>query len=484
MLGKFQRKTYNDSFLYNQQARVHDGALMELILKGERIDKSSDAFKEILYEMKRIQRSSILHTVLLMPDVVICYGLQKPMPAAFKVVSAKDIRNSRNSKKKIFIDASEIITYRNGVYTCKNMSYLISYLFNALIYLLYEKQPMKLINNSNITISSTECFVAMFDYILDYLRIIGYAENKDKISYLVGLYYLNHMVGKDLDKYSKNIAAKTAGIDTLNLSAYDLYYDETVDFLSIKTFIDMLVKNFKLKGLTLEVFINKWLYLYKNGTQYGVELYTSFLCIIATAYTGSYIVNQKQIERACSQSMVILGKSILQAGTDVFDNRAYMGRNAFESTMQVIDNNTHELRESVIKSYLRKPKDAYFVLEDFSSTKDAEKRANYMLAYYKETSHLNELSKNVVSTVRTALKTMPNETTQGTYKIGVLESILSPVKEYVTPTDKQTIDHLLSEEANRLRSIVLDLRDDESNRNLCQRCSKVQLDLNKSQGIL
>lgn len=482
MLGGFKRKTYSDSYLYNKETRKHNEALMGLVLKAERIDKSSEAFKEILYELKKTQRSSILCTVMTLPDVVICYGMSKPMSPAFKVFCAKDLRDGNNAKNKIFIDASEIFVLKSGYFTCKNMSYLISYLFEALIYLIYDKEPSKLVNNSTITISSTECFVAMFDYIIDYLRIIGYAENKEKISYMVALYYLHHMVGKDMDTYTKNIATKIAGITANEAAAFELYFDEDKDFEDIDTFITVLAERFKLKGLTTEVFISKWLYLYKNGTQFGTELYTSFLCILATAYTGSYIVNQKQIERACGSSMVKLGKAILQAGVDVFENKAYM-RTAFES-MDYISKDTALVTEKVKnRRNTKMPEEAKFTLEDFSSKAKCKKKMSIMIQYYVMTvTRPNNISPKVVTTVRMCCKTLPTVKDQGTYTIGVLETILKAAKGYMNKSDARIINSMLADKEKKLQDAMIRTRDED--KKLSTRCAKVLADIRKCKNIL
>lgn len=480
MLGTFTRKTYSDSYLYNKETRKHNEALMGLVLKADRIDKSSEAFKEILYELKKTQRSSILCTVMTLPDVVICYGMSKPLPPAFKVFCAKDLRDGKNAKNKVFIDASEILTLKSGYFTCRNMSYLISYLFEALIYLIYDKEPNKLVNNSAVTISSTECFVAMFDYIIDYLRIIGYAENKEKISYMVSIYYLHHMVGKDIDTYTKNIATKIAGITPNEAAAFELYFDEDKDFEDIDTFISVLAERFKLKGLTTEVFISKWLYLYKNGTQFGTELYTSFLCIMATAYTGSYIVNQKQIERACGTSMVKLGKAILQAGVDVFENKAYM-RTAFES-MDYISKDTALITEKVKRKSSKMPEDVKFKPEDFSSKSKCKTKITKTIEWYVMTSRESNISPKVVTIVRMCLKTLPTTKASGTYTIGVLETILKVSKGYMNKSDARTINSMISDKEKKLQDAVIRTRDE--NKELSKRCAKVLTDIRKCENIL
>ena len=178
-MSGFDKKTYSDSYLYNKEANKHNQNLTEYILKADRIDKNSQAFGSIIDNVKRQQNSSILFSVLMNRDVIICINTVE-LPRAFKVFEAKDIKNNiggNSNETKVFIDVTGLIVFKDGYYICKKIDVLITYIFDALVYLLYSKSGTKMVNNSSITISSTECFVSMVDYILDYLRIIGFSNN-------------------------------------------------------------------------------------------------------------------------------------------------------------------------------------------------------------------------------------------------------------------------------------------------------------------
>lgn len=343
----FEIKTYSDSYLYNNRvtkaneagANKNNMVLKDYINNCHRVDdKESEAFRGIVEDVKRQQMSSVLYSVLLMEDVKICM-YKYELPRAFKVFEARDPYNNRNHS--VFIDCTGLLDYKNGYYYCKKVDVLVSYLLEALIYLLYRKQNMKIMNNSTITINATECYVSMFNFVLDYLRIIGYSENKNKISYLIALFFLTNMMSKPLDNYTKSVAATISGIEKKNIAAYDLYLDAGM-FDNINEFITNIAKTFKLKGFTTEVFISKWIFRFNIGTQYGSELFTSFASILACTYVGSYIVNQNQVEKCCGTAMVKFINEILKVGSNVFSNPTMR-----ESAIAYKDKGTMELARKV-----------------------------------------------------------------------------------------------------------------------------------------
>ena len=120
-------------------------------------------------------------------------------------------------------------------------------------------------------------------------------------------------MGKDLDNYTKNIAAKVAGLELKNIPAYDLYIEDDM-FKDIDHFISFLAKAFKLKGFNLEVFIGRWIYIFGTGTQYATELFTSFGVLLCNAYAGTYVVQHKQIDRACGTNMIKFNNAIRTLG--------------------------------------------------------------------------------------------------------------------------------------------------------------------------
>lgn len=323
-------KTFANTFIYSRKAgggSLAEQSLIEYIMKADRINKSSEAFKPVLDAIKTRQTTAVLYRVLLSDEVALCV-YTKELPASFKVFTASDVK-SGSKQKKTFIDLTGLVTFNNGYFTCKEIDKLCAYLLAALINLVYYSEPSRIYNNGVIINTSTVCYVKLFTGILDYLRIVNYSDNRLKISYIVAVYYLYTMMEKDI-KAARNAAASITQVPVRDASAYDIYYDYEKDFADIDAFVKFLSETFKLKGFTTDVFIDRWIYLYGKGTMYGCELLPSFLCMITNAYSGSYINNQKKIETSCGRDIVTLSTTMLQVGADVY-NRGFR----YESSVEV-----------------------------------------------------------------------------------------------------------------------------------------------------
>ena len=308
-------KSYSSSYIYGKAN--YETPLINAIVSCNRIDKTSKDFENILIDVKRKQNTQILYDVLLNDHVVLMIN-NKPLPNAFKVFSAKDIKTDKVTK--VFIDITAIIDYKEGYYSCTRVDILIAYLINAMTQLIYFTDSRRLLTNSLLLSSSTNCFVSLFSYILDYLRISGYSESKKKIQYLVGIYYLRSVLQLDMNNTLKNIAAKAADISPKEAELFDILYRDE-DFLNLNTFIDRLIELFKFKGFTIDVFVEKWLYIFGTGTQFAPELFTSFSSLLTDAYTGTYINNQKTIEKCCGKQMVEYTNTLLGIGQSAFSKR-------------------------------------------------------------------------------------------------------------------------------------------------------------------
>jgi hypothetical protein len=323
-MSNIVQKTFSDSYVYNYDknsngkliAKEINRKLIEYISSAERIDKRSEAFEGIKQEVKRQQSFSILYSALMRDDVVLMVNSVE-MPRAFKVFEAIDIKEV-GKKRKVFIDVTKLLELSNGFYKCNNIFQFVTYITEAVTYLLYRNEPIRFLNNSNVITSATECYIGCFTFILDYLRIIGYSESRNKIKYLAGLFFMNNLMGKDIDNSVKNTVARIAKISPVEIKQYELYYDNE-DFENIDTFISMIAETFKLKGLNTETFITRWIFHFGRGTEYGIDLFTSFCNIINAAYCGAYVVNQKQIEKCCGRSMVKRTTSIMEIASEALD---------------------------------------------------------------------------------------------------------------------------------------------------------------------
>ena len=334
-------KSYANSYLYTRIPN-YERNILEFVMKSERIDKQTEAFSGIVSDVKRRQTSAVLSRVLMREDVILC-SYNKPLPASFKVFACKDVKN--DGILKVFIDCSGLIIEKNGFLVCNKIDILCTYLLSAMTMIVYHSEPLRLVNNSTIVQSGTECFVSLSSHIFDYLRLNGYAENRTKISYILAMYFQVNMLGLDReDNSTKNLAAKVAGVQLKDINAMEIYYSDD-DLLNIDTLLNNITKTFKTNGMTTDVFVEKWNWFYGTGTHFACELFTAFATMITNAYCGSYINNQKTIEKCCGRSMVEFTNAILRVGSETIDNGGFR----YESS---IDRESYDKNRSVVQEGL------------------------------------------------------------------------------------------------------------------------------------
>ena len=300
-------KNYNAAYIYNMYN--YSDLIMKAITTGDRIDPNSAKFENVAFAVKQRQTTAVLLDVLKSPNVVLIHN-PKALPLAFNVFAAKDLKT--NSKMKAFIDVTDTITEKDGFYTAKNIDKFVAQLVSAMTYLIYYADPKRITTNQSLVLHSTQAFTDTFCYILDYLRISGFKENRDRIRFLIATYYLVGMMWKDASESTMNVAMKVAGIDKRRADIADMFLTDPEEQLkNINTFITFLAKSFKLNDLTTELFLDKFVYLCGVGTQFATEIVPAFLKMITDAFSGSYIVRQNTLEK-------ILGKQIVEVTQDIF----------------------------------------------------------------------------------------------------------------------------------------------------------------------
>lgn len=310
-------KKFNETYLYKKMPD-YEKDITEMIIKGERIDKSHESFSDIKYEVKRKNIDSTLAKVLDSDRIVLVIPL-KPLPKAFKVVAAKDIRN--DNKVKVFIDCTAIIESTNGGYRFYNnnqiINIFISYLVAARTAFIVEAKPTLLTMNSSLTISGAKTFASLVNYILDYIGKINInISSRNKSLYLASIYYQVNLLGKDIDSKSvKETALKISGISEREANIVEIDYDAN-SFDNIENFIKLINESLHIKGLTIDSFIEKWMFLYGTGTVFATELFSPFAQMITDAYIGAYINNQKTIEKVAKQNMIDFSKTLIRIGSD------------------------------------------------------------------------------------------------------------------------------------------------------------------------
>lgn len=307
-------KNYDSSFLYGKAN--YGKQLYEYIIKSERIDKTSKAFEDIRYIVKRNQITSCL-SLLLDKESIILTLPNKPMPKAFKVFAGKDIKEDRRTK--VFIDCSDIIKVQNGTYIIKNndINRFISYLSCALNTLIYHVDPSIISVNNQVMVTSTTAFAKLCTNIIDYMRIGGVDNIRTKVLYLSALYYQIGIMLKDDNNAAEQKAKKISGISSRDAELIRVQ-TPTSCFENIDSFVKCLAKVLKVENtLKLDNFIDKWILLYGSGTQFATEIYTAFANLLINAYVGAYVNNQKQIETAAGRSMVEYCNTLFKIGGEV-----------------------------------------------------------------------------------------------------------------------------------------------------------------------
>ena len=156
-MSNIEQKTFSDSFVYNYDkntngkpiAKEINRKLIEYVTSAERIDKNSEAFQGIKQEVKRQQSFTLLYSVLMRDDVVLMIN-NVELPRAFKVFEAIDLKEV-GKKRKVFIDVTKLLELSNGYYKCNNIFHFLTYLTEAVTYLIYRNEPIAILNNANIT---------------------------------------------------------------------------------------------------------------------------------------------------------------------------------------------------------------------------------------------------------------------------------------------------------------------------------------------
>lgn len=312
-------KTYAGTYLYRQY-HEYEQKILTFLMKGTEIDRYTDDFDDIRYEVKKRQVSNSLVKILDSKSVVLIVGTE-PMSKAFKVFCAKDVKGPRKDKMKVFIDCTNIIKVdpNSGKYTCtgNNIDILISYLVSAMHTYIYYIDEFRLTNNNKIMSTGAQVFASLFTHVVDYVcKISSMPSVKAKCLYLTSLYYLANVIGKDYNTEScRKIAKKISGLSDRDAGIVDLQI-KSESMMNIKMFVEMLSDVLHIPKLTLDVILERWMTIYGTGTVFALEMFPAFATMITDAYVGAYLNNQKSIEKITGTGMVEFTKTILAIGAD------------------------------------------------------------------------------------------------------------------------------------------------------------------------
>lgn len=315
MPAPFKIKNYSDCYQYG--VGNYEKNIYKFFIESKVIDKVGEAFDDIRFSIKKMSPAACVADTLDSPNVVLLYHAN-PLPRAFKVFAAKDLKSGDN-QLKIFIDMSDIISTKTGSVTVdtRNIDKLVSFLTSALtMRIYYSPYADKLFSSVKLMRTSTQCFAEMFTYVIDWLRISGADRMREKCMYMSSLYFNMGVLAREYSSSIETLAKQISNITAKDIEILDLMLPEDA-YTNISSFIDGVSKVIKAEGLKLDNFIGKWIHLFGPGTQFGVEYFPAFSSILTNVYNGSYLVtNQKTVEKICGRSIVEYTTTLLSIGTE------------------------------------------------------------------------------------------------------------------------------------------------------------------------
>ena len=307
-------KNYSGTYLYGKYPE-YEKTLFTFIMEAEIIDKDADDFADIIFDVKRRQLSPSMVKVLKSPKVFLAQGT-KPLPRQFKVFCSRDIKNKRD-ESVIYIDCTDIL-YRTkaGKWACKDIDVLISYIAAATHTYIYYKDEKRFTGNTNIISSGARVFAELMTYIVDYVaHISSTTKARNHCKYMAAQYYMYCLLGKDMTDGNLNVCRRIAGLSDREANVVEMQYDVTT-FTNIKQFVDSLADVLHISKLTVDVVVERWMYLFNPSTVFALELFPALCTMCTDAYIGAYINNQKTIEKVLGNHLVEFTKAIFKVGEE------------------------------------------------------------------------------------------------------------------------------------------------------------------------
>ena len=321
-------KRMSDAYLY--QITDYGKEIFDYLMRSQRVDKNDNSFSDIIYDVKRQSAASILMKVLLSDKVVLLIDT-KGLSRAFKVVYSKDPKNGKLSKKKVFIDCTGLIKYNNGTYSCGAISTLISYLFTAMTYIIYDNMPKAIISNATLMKTGAGAFADMMLFVLSYLKVpVTDSDNKEKMSFVLAEYFQACIVGRENGEITYNLAKSVSGIkEKKTCDHYHILFNKTLEpsctfdtFLAkfAEVFLDQKEGKISPKNrakLTTDAFAQRWMTCYGPSTFLGLELFVPFSEILTDVYVGGYLNQQNTIEKVVGgKNIVKFANELLKVGSE------------------------------------------------------------------------------------------------------------------------------------------------------------------------
>ena len=330
-------KTYADTYLYKKYD--YDKVLFNYLMHATAVDKTTEAFKDVEYEIKKRATSPCIVNTLMSNNIVLLHG---KVPSPFAVLTAKDIKH-RFSESGDMIHECSIVPFQNELHlneevavgaplkvfinvdqfgimngeTLKNPEVLISRLHEAYINLIYYKMPDRLIMTHNLHWSAADAFVKLFVNIVDFLFKISGSNLKQKVEYIAAKYFYTNILqaqNKMSSAWIEGNCKKISDLTDREIAIINANI-ESESYTNINNIIEAISDLLRISDLTTDTFVERWMYIY-GGAQTGLalEYYPSFVAMLTNAYGGCYMNNQKTIQKIVGTDMVTYSKGVFEIG--------------------------------------------------------------------------------------------------------------------------------------------------------------------------
>ena len=300
-------KKITDCLLYHKMYQYTE-KIMTAIKTGTRIEKNTQEFTEdIALVLKRTKMPAYLLRVLTSKNTVLLLPTDA-LPRPVRVVCAKD---PKDRKIKVFIDCTGVITQNESTkrYNVKE-TILLAYLISAKTNMVYYNIPGFFSNKSAYTLGCSTIFAQLFTHLIDYIGNISIVpENRTKTMYYSAKYFLMNVMRLDEDK-ATSIAMKVSKATETNVNVYDMTSSDD-SFTGLDKFITFIGTTFKMEKLSLNLVVEKWMFLYGSSTVLSLEFLPAFISMITDAYCGAYLNNQKSIEKVVNKNLAVFGKEVI-----------------------------------------------------------------------------------------------------------------------------------------------------------------------------
>lgn len=288
------KNNYGQNSMFFNATPLYRNRIESNIKNGEDI-KDTEDFKIILERMNnRFTVPNYLNNFCNSKNLKFIYVKGVNPPKGFNVINTGNI---------VFIDCSNIV-YKNlntGKFECREESILLHHIYTALTSYTINKYPTSFLRKGEFIMYSTKIFVDMFAYTYEFIyKLSANLYSYDKLKYMAGIYFQINHLGLSYQDASKNsikisdIGQTMASIVDMKIKPEFMENGFMKFFTSIKDIIEVR------KDVDIQLFTQKWMSLYGEGSQFALELLLPFLDLITSVSDNIYLFNKNTIEKVCN----------------------------------------------------------------------------------------------------------------------------------------------------------------------------------------